>query len=37
MSTKKHTAYEIDEPERMVVEEPVELFGGTPKAMSCYH
>jgi Uma2 family endonuclease len=28
MSTKKHTTYEFDEPERMVVEEPVELFGG---------
>jgi Uma2 family endonuclease len=25
---EKHTTYEIDEPERMVLEEPVELFGG---------
>ncbi|MDR0714420.1 MAG: Uma2 family endonuclease [Bacteroidales bacterium] len=28
MSTEKHTPYEFDEPERMVAEEPVELFGG---------
>jgi Uma2 family endonuclease len=28
MSTEKHTPYEFGEQERMVVEEPVELFGG---------